>query len=97
MERGLSTQGFFRDCVKHMAMQCRTVARWVKEFREDRDAVQDNHRKGQPHMENNAVQLLASLLDADRRWPARELASEVENVRKLCFTFCTTFWVIANL
>ena len=28
-------------------------------------------------MENNTVQLLASLLDADRRWTALELAAEV--------------------
>ena len=28
-------------------------------------------------MENNIVQRLASLLDADRRWTARELAPEV--------------------
>ena len=28
-------------------------------------------------MENNTVQLLASLLDADRRWTLRELVAEV--------------------
>ena len=28
-------------------------------------------------MENNTVQLLASLLDADHRWTTRELAAEV--------------------
>ena len=55
----------------------RTVARWVKAFREGRDAVQDNLRIGQPHVDNNTVQLLASLLDADRRWTARELAAEL--------------------
>ncbi|PSN56056.1 hypothetical protein C0J52_11816, partial [Blattella germanica] len=30
-----------------------------------------------PHVENNTVQLLASLLDVDRRWTARGLAAEV--------------------
>ena len=54
-----------------------TVARWIKEFREIRAAIQDNLRTGRPHVENNTVQLLASLLDADRRWTARELAAEV--------------------
>ena len=39
-------------------------------------------RSGQPpyrmtHVENNTVQVLASLLDADRRWNERELAAEV--------------------
>ena len=55
----------------------RTVARWIKAFREGRDAVQDNLRTGRSHVENNTVQLLASLLDADRRWTARELPAEV--------------------
>ena len=41
------------------------------------DAVQDKLRTGRPNMENNTVQLLTSLLDADRRWIARELAAEV--------------------
>ena len=42
---------------------------------EGTDAVQDNPRIGRPHVENNTVQLLASLLDADRRWTVRELAA----------------------
>ncbi|KAJ4439571.1 hypothetical protein ANN_07698 [Periplaneta americana] len=41
------------------------------------DAVQDNLHTGRPRVEDNTVQLLASLLDADRRWTARELAAEV--------------------
>ena len=41
------------------------------------DAVQHNLRTGRPHVENNTVQLLASLLDADRRWIERELVAEV--------------------
>ena len=39
------------------------MARWVKAFREGRDAVQDNLRTGRPRVENNTVQLLASMLD----------------------------------
>ena len=45
----------------------------VKAFQEGRDAVQDNLRTGRPHLKNNTVQLLASLLDDDRRRIAREL------------------------
>ena len=59
------------------AFPYRTVARWVKAFREGREAVQDNLHTERPHVENNTVPLLASLLDADRRWTARVLAAEV--------------------
>ena len=59
------------------ALTYRTVGQWVKVFREGRDAVQDNLRTRRPHVENNTVQLLASQLDADRRWIAHELAAEV--------------------
>ena len=52
-------------------------ARWIKAFREGRDTVQDNLRTGRPHVENNTVHLLASLLRADRRCTARELAADV--------------------
>ena len=48
-----------------------------KAFWKGRDAVQDNHRTGRPHVENNTLQLLSSLLDADRQRTARELAAEV--------------------
>ena len=33
-------------------------------------------------MENNTIQFLASLLNADHRWTARELAAEVEVCHK---------------
>ena len=78
--RGLSTQECFqglREACGDAALPYRTVARWVKTFREGSDTVQDNLRTGRPHVENNTVQLLASLLDADRRWTAHELATEV--------------------
>ena len=55
----------------------RKVAQSVKVFWEGKDAVQDNLCKGQSHMENNTVHLLASLLDADRWLTARKLAVEV--------------------
>ncbi|PNF26439.1 hypothetical protein B7P43_G16450 [Cryptotermes secundus] len=54
-----------------------TVTGWVKLFCEGRDAIQDSHRLGRPHVDNHTIQLLASLLDADRRWAAWELAAEV--------------------
>ncbi|KAJ4450655.1 hypothetical protein ANN_02084 [Periplaneta americana] len=66
-----------REACADAALPYRTVARWVKAFREGRDAVQDNLRTGRPRVEDNTVQLLAPLLDADRRWTARELAAEV--------------------
>ena len=44
---------------------------------ERRDAIQDNLRTGRPHVENKTFQLLASLMDVDRRWTARELEAEV--------------------
>ena len=53
------------------------VAQWVKVFWEGRNAVLDNLRTGWPHVENNTVQLFASLLDADRRLTVHELAGEV--------------------
>ena len=43
----------------------------------NKDAVQDNLHSGWLQVKNNTVQLLASLLDADRRWTARVLAAEV--------------------
>ncbi|KAJ4431811.1 hypothetical protein ANN_20416 [Periplaneta americana] len=54
-----------REAYADAALPYRTVARWVKTFREGRDAVQDNLHTGRPRVEDNTVQLLASLLDAD--------------------------------
>ena len=68
--RRRSTQECFqglREACGYAALTYRTVVRWVKAFREGRDAVQDNLRTGRPHVENNTVQLLPSLLDTDRR------------------------------
>ena len=48
---------------------------WVKALREGRDAVQDNLCTVRPHMENNTVQFLVSLFDADRRWTATWVSS----------------------
>ena len=59
----------FRSCVKHVTEQRCHIA-------------QDNLRTGRPHVEKNRVQLLSSLLDADRRWTVRELAAEVDVCHK---------------
>ncbi|KAJ4430148.1 hypothetical protein ANN_22358 [Periplaneta americana] len=78
--RGRSAQECFqglREACADAALPYRTVAQWVKTFREGRHAVQDNLRTGRSRVDDNIVQLLASLLDADRRWTARELAAEV--------------------
>ncbi|PSN44797.1 DDRGK domain-containing protein 1 [Blattella germanica] len=60
-----------REACGDVALPYRSVARWVTSFRVGRDVVNDNPRTGRPHVENNTVQLLASLLDVDRRWTAR--------------------------
>ena len=80
MARCRTTQEYFRDCVKHVTMQRCHIAQWhdgLKAFRKGRDAVQFNLRTGRLRVLNKTVQLLAFLLDADRRWTARELAAEV--------------------
>ena len=67
--RGRSTHECFqglREAYGDAALPYRKVARWVKPLQEGRDAVQDNLHTGQPHMENNTSQLLASQLDDDR-------------------------------
>ena len=51
-----------------------TVSRWIKAFREGREPFKTEG----PHVENNTIQFLASLLDADPRWTARELGAEVD-------------------
>ena len=65
-----------REACGITALQYRTVARWIKAFREGRDSVKDNLRTGRSHVENR-VQLLVSLFVADRPWTVRELAEEV--------------------
>ena len=52
-----------REACGNAALSYRTVARWIKAFREGREAVQENLRTGRPHVESNTVKLLASLLD----------------------------------
>ena len=49
----------------------------MKFFREGRNSIQDSRRSGRPHVDNHTVELLASLLDVECRWTARELAAEV--------------------
>ena len=66
-------QWLFETC-GNAVLPYHTAIRWVKVFQ---DAIQGNLCTGQSHMENNRVQFLASQLDADHRWIARELAVEV--------------------
>ena len=66
--------------MKHVTMQRFHITLWndkFKVFQEGRNAVQDYLGTGRHHVENNTVQLLAFLLDVDRRWTARELAADV--------------------
>ncbi|PNF14876.1 hypothetical protein B7P43_G05136 [Cryptotermes secundus] len=78
--RGRSARNCYqglREACGDAALPYRTVARWVKLFREERNAIQDSSRSGRSHVDSHTIQLLASLLDVDRRWAARELAAEV--------------------
>ena len=75
----------FRDCVKHVAMQRCQISQWHDGFLESWDAVQDNFRTGRPHVENNTVQFLTSLLDADRRWTARVVTTKIGVCDKILF------------
>ena len=80
MARSSSSQECFQGLRKacgETALPYRTVARWVKASQEGRVVVQDTLLTEQPHVKNNTVQLLASLLDADRRWTAPELGTEI--------------------
>ena len=68
-----SIQGCFqglREACRDAALPYRTVAWWVIAFREGMDAVQDDPTW------RTISSTVASLLDADRRWNARELAAE---------------------
>ena len=60
--------------MKHVAMQHCHIPQW-------HDGLsfpgQQGCCSGRLHMENNTIQLLASLLDADRRCTTRELAAEI--------------------
>jgi len=49
----------------------------VKLFHEGRDSILDSRYSGRPHVDNHTFELLASLLDVERRWTAWELAAEV--------------------
>ena len=58
--------------------------KWVKAFWEGRDAIKDNLYTGRTHVENNTIQLLASLLDADHQLTVCELAVEVKSMSQNC-------------
>ena len=75
-----TTQECFQELHKacgDAAFPYRSVARCVKAFRQGRDAVKDNLRKGHNHVGSNTVQLLAHMLDAEHQWTARELEAEI--------------------
>jgi hypothetical protein len=48
----------------------------VKLFREGRDSIQERRSSERPHIENHTIQFLASSLEVNRQWAARELAAE---------------------
>ncbi|KAJ4434378.1 hypothetical protein ANN_22938 [Periplaneta americana] len=78
--RGRRTQECFqglREACADAALPYRTVARWVKAFREGRDGVQNKLRTGRPRVEDNTVQLLAWMLIADGLRKVRPTQSAV--------------------
>ena len=100
MARSRSTQKCFqglREACGDVALPYRTVPRWVKSFWEGRDVVHDNLCIGRSHIKNNTVHILPFLLDADRRWIARELAAEVEVCHEIVLHILHDIWVTANL
>ena len=57
--RGRSAQTCFqglREACGDAALPYRTVARWVKLFREGRDSIQDSRRSGRPHVDNHTIE-----------------------------------------
>jgi hypothetical protein len=50
-----------REACGDAALPYRTVALWIKLFREGRDAIQDSRRSGRPHIDNHTIQLLSSV------------------------------------
>ncbi|PNF31690.1 hypothetical protein B7P43_G14035, partial [Cryptotermes secundus] len=74
-----------REACGDAALLYRTVARWVKLFREGRDAIRDSRRSGRPHVDSHTIQLFASLLDVNHRWAVWELAAEVGVYQKAVF------------
>ena len=61
------------------------VERWAKAFRKGKDAVQDNLRTGRAQVENNTVEFLASLLEADRQWTATEIGVSHKTVLHILY------------
>ena len=66
------------------------MARWVKLFREGRMAFRKVPYRTTPHGEQHSS-TLASLLDADCRWTAHELAAEVKSMSQNCATHCVRY------
>ena len=52
--------------------------------REGRDSIQDSRRSGRPHVDNHTIDLLASLLDVERRWMSSiNRSGRADGVRRL--------------
>ena len=66
-------QGLQEACGES-ALPYRTVARWVKAFKEGRQNVADVRRPGRPSVSEEEVYALTALLDSERRHTIGELA-----------------------
>jgi hypothetical protein len=51
-----------QDACGESALPYRTLARWVRDFRESRQNVRDMHRRGRPSASEEEVCALSSLL-----------------------------------
>ena len=58
------------------ALPYRTVARWVRAFKEGHENVSDMPRSGHPPVCDEDVQTVSVLVEADRNFSIRELAQE---------------------
>ena len=59
------------------ALPYRTVARWVRAFKEGHDNVEHMAKPGRPSVSEEDVEAVSALLDTDRRLTVHELALEI--------------------
>ncbi|GBM08504.1 hypothetical protein AVEN_69735-1 [Araneus ventricosus] len=85
-----------RDCGDAALPYC-AVVRWLKMFRDGRNVTQDQQHSGQHQVDNQAIQLVAGLMEVDQQWTSRELSAEITNASKLCSIFCSTSLDTARL
>ena len=73
-----------RQCLEGLVKPCgdaaspyRTLARWVRIFKEGSDNVEQMARPGRPSVSEEDMETVSALLDTDRQLTVRELALEI--------------------